>query len=232
MNEYNNEGILWSCVCRGSTILAEAGTDDLNGEVTQTAKGLLKKTDTHGWEFHNPRKARVNSMKFHVYDSDGLTDDVIIWKFGAVYDPKVVEKIQVQSFLEKIVAITDFNRQDDLVWKYGDTLSAQDTFAPILMQRMQEVSYLGRMAMVNESIDACKDVMASNIEAALNRGERFEEMQERATRLDAMSHQFRKRAKHVKRFHMWQNAKHGVAVGTVVTGVVAVLTIPPLVALL
>lgn len=226
------EGIQWSCVCRDAKILAEAGTDDLGGEVTTMAQGLLNKKDTPGWEFYNPRKSTLKSMKFHVYQKDGLTSKPIIWKFGAVYDPKTVEKDQVQSFLEKIVVITEMQRQEEFSWRYGDTLAAQDTFAPILLQRMQEVAYMGRMAMVNENIDSLKEVMASNIEMALDRGEKLEDMQERATHLEAMGHQFKKRARDVKRFQQWQNAKYGLAMGTLVTGVVAVVTVPPLVALL
>ena len=55
--------------------------------------------------------------------------------------------------------------------------------------------------------------MASNIEAALNRGEKLEDMQESATRLEEMGRQFRKNAKKIKRFQRWQNAKYGLAVG-------------------
>jgi hypothetical protein len=47
-----------------------------------------------------------------------------------------------------------------------------------------------------------------------------------------MSKQFKKHAKHVKRFKMIQNAKHGIIVGTAVTATAANVIVPPLVALL
>lgn len=44
------QGILWSAVCRNSTVLAEAGEDNRDGAVIQVAQKLLKKKATHGWE--------------------------------------------------------------------------------------------------------------------------------------------------------------------------------------
>mmetsp|Transcript_26088 Transcript_26088/g.43517 ORF Transcript_26088/g.43517 Transcript_26088/m.43517 type:complete len:234 (+) Transcript_26088:302-1003(+) len=233
MNESNNtEAILWSAICRGDKILAEAGSDAKYQEVTSIAQSLLKKKDTPGWEFFNQRRSPCKGIKFHVYDRDPLTDDIIVWKFAAVYDSTNVKKDQVMSFLEKLTVITEMQRQEDYGWRYGDVLAAQETFAPILQQRMQEVAYMGRMAMVNEDINGAKDVMASNIEMILANGENLEDMQEKATNLERAAGQFKKRAKQVKRFQMWQNAKYGLAVGTAVTGVVALVTVPPLIAIL
>mmetsp|Transcript_17882 Transcript_17882/g.41380 ORF Transcript_17882/g.41380 Transcript_17882/m.41380 type:complete len:220 (-) Transcript_17882:352-1011(-) len=215
--------IHWSCICRDSTILVEAGEDKGGGSVTRLAQELIRKPPTPGWEFAGRR--RMKGVKLHVYDQS--LD--VVWHFCCVYDTK---QDQAQSFLEKLVGLTEFYRDDDDAWRYGDTLAAQATFAPILLQRMQEVSYMGRMAMVHENVDGVKEVMADNIEAMLERGEKLEEMEERANRLQAMSHQFRKRTKAIKRFQQWQNAKYGMLVGTAVTAGVAVIVVPPLVALL
>ena len=128
--------------------------------------------------------------------------------------------------------ITEMQRQEEYNWRYGSTLAAQEGFAPILLQRQQEVAYLGRLAMVNSQIDNAREIMHENIELILQRGEKLEDMQERATRLQDMGKQFKKRAKQIKRFQHWQNAKYGLAVGTAVTGVVAIVVVPPLIALL
>jgi tetrahydromethanopterin S-methyltransferase subunit B len=236
MNHYNNDitqqGILWSCICRGDKILCEAGADGLGGEVVAAAKTILKKKDTPGWEFSGNRRSAIKGVKFHVYDKDKLTDEIVIWKYAAVYDSNSVGKDQVQSFLEKMAMITEMQRQEDYNWRYGSTLAAQEEFAPILLQRQQEVAYLGRLAMVNSQIDSAREIMHENIELILQRGEKLEDMQERATRLQDMGKQFKKRAKQIKRFQHWQNAKYGLVVGTAVTGVVAIVVVPPLIALL
>lgn len=234
-NNNDNDCILWAAVCRGNTILAEAGhggNDAMKDQVTLAAQGLLAKKDTPGYEFYNSRKARCRGIKFHVYETDSLTDEIIVWKFAAVYHKELVEKDQVKSFLEKLVMITEVQRQEDYGWRYGDVLAAQESFAPTMLQRMQEVTYMGRLAMVNQDINGVKEIMASNIEAALNRGEKLEDMQESATRLEEMGRQFRKNAKKIKRFQQWQNAKYGLAVGTAVTGLVALVAVPPIIALL
>jgi Synaptobrevin len=224
--------ILWASISRGSVILVEAGEDALGGQVLQTAKGLMAKKDTAGYEFYNCRTFRCRGIKLHVLEKDPLTESILVWKFATVYHKELVDLDQVQSFLQKLVMITQIPREHDYNWRYGDVLAAQATFAPTLLQRMEEVTYLGRLAMVHKDIDGVKEIMAKNIEAALSRGDTLEEMEESASRLSEMGKQFKKKTLKLKRFHQWQNAKYGVVVGTAVTGVVALVTIPPLIALL
>jgi len=164
-------------------------------------------------------------------ESEEKGSPLIVWSFVAVTESSL-EEDQAKSFLEKLVYITDAMRCDDELWRNGDMLAAQESFAPILLDKMEQVSNHGRLAMVNASISTTKDLMAENIEMALARGERLDDLDEKAQNLTAMSKVFKTRARDVKRFSMWQNAKHGLVVGTAVTGIVAVVTIPPLVALL
>ena len=86
--------------------------------------------------------------------------------------------------------------------------------------------------MLNQQVDETKAIMARNIDNILERGEKIENLEEQSKELNAMSRVFKKKAKQLKRFKMWQNAKHGVVVGTAITGTIAVVTIPPLIALL
>lgn len=241
------QGILWAGVCRNNMVLAEAGEDNRDGAVVEVAQKLLHKKPTHGWEYEHARRAGLRGMKFHVYDeetkySDDVFNttqqqqeqqqqtDVLIWSFVVVAD-KSLEMAQVKSFIEKLVYITMPMRDDEL-WRTGDLLCAQNTFAPILLQKMEQVDDQGRLAMVNEKVNTTKQMMKDNIELALERDQTLEAMQQGAEELSAMSKQFKKRAKQVKRFKMIQNAKHGLIVGTAVTATAAVVIVPPLVALL
>jgi len=222
-------GILWSGICRNDVVLVEAGEDYQDGVIISTAQKLLKKKPTPGWEYERSRRNGIRGIKFHVFED--ASDVMIVWSFLAVTEDSL-EEDQAKSFLEKLVYITDVLRSEDYTWRNGDVLAAQESFAPILLNKMEQVSDQGRLAMVNDSISSTKDLMAENIERALERGERLEDVDEQANNLSAMSQVFRKRAKDVKRFSMWQNAKHGFIIGTAITGVVAVVTVPPLVALL
>jgi vesicle-associated membrane protein 5 len=224
------EGIIWSCISRDKTILAEAGEDhSIDGAVTKAARELMKKKPTPGYEFY--KKGPYSGVKFHVYEKDPISSELFIWMFCCVHDA-TVKTDQAQSFLEKILIMTEMNRKNDFEWQYGGVLACQATFAPCLLQRMQEVAYLGRMAMVNEKVDNCKDQMHDNIMLILENEGKIEELGEKATRMEQASHVFKKRSQDIKRFHMWQNAKHGVVVGSLVTAGVAVITVPTMIAIL
>jgi len=225
------KGILWSCVSRNDTILVEAGEDNFDGQVTRAAQELLKKRPTPGYEYFSPFRSPLKGIKFHVYEKQESSPEFIIWSFACVYDD-TVKKDQAQSFLEKICGLTQIQREEEYRWRHGDTLAAQECFAPILLQRMEEVTYYGRCAMVNDKVNSVKEQMGRNIDLILERGEKLEDLNEEATRLEEMSRGFRKSAKKLKRVQMWQNAKYGLVVGTAVTGAVAVIVVPPLVALL
>jgi hypothetical protein len=66
-----------------------------------------------------------------------LTDEIIVWKFASVFHKELVEKNKVKSFWEKLVMITEIQRQEGYGWRYGDVLVAQESFAPVMLQRMQ-----------------------------------------------------------------------------------------------
>lgn len=234
------EKVLWSCIARNDVILVEAGEDNFDGAVVATAQGLLQKKGTAGWEYHShslnnrPRAfARKNQqlkgVKFHLHDS---TSSKMVWVFAAVYNPQHVQLVEVQSFLEKIMGITEMYRDEDRTWRTGPKLTCQPTFAPILIQRMEEVTYLGKMAMLSDQLESSKQMMQDNITRILEREEQLDELAERGTRLEQMAVDFKKRTKGVRRKMMWNNAKNGALVGGAITAGVAVVVVPPLVALL
>jgi tetrahydromethanopterin S-methyltransferase subunit B len=276
--------ILWSCVARDDIILAEAGEDLRGGAVAETARQLLQRKSTAGWEFQTqqnassnvgarmpaawrnrkgaqpqpqsqsqsysstaPPQQRLKGVKFHLYETvpadgnDDYGDNITaerslsttrIWVFAAVYDPSLIDKVPVQSFLEKMIGISELFRETDHLWKEGGTLACQNTFAPMLLQRMQEVTSLGKMAMLHEQLTMTQQIMSDNIALILENDEQLHDMQENSSRLQEMAHVFKKRTKAVRRAKMMQNAKHGLILGTVITAGVAIIVVPPLVALL
>jgi hypothetical protein len=281
-HESQKQHILWSCVARDDIILAEAGEDLRGGAVAETARQLLQRKSTAGWEFQTqqnpssstgarmpaawrnrkgaqpqpqsqsysttaPPQQRLKGVKFHLYESvpaegnddygDNITAErlpptTLIWVFAAVYDPTLIDKVPVQSFVEKMIGISELFRETDDLWKEGGTLACQNTFAPILLQRMQEVTSLGKMAMLHEQLTMTQQIMSDNIALILENDEQLHEMQEKGSRLQEMAHVFKKRTKAVRRAKMMQNAKHGLILGTVITAGVAIVVVPPLVALL
>jgi hypothetical protein len=239
--------ILWSGVARNDVLLAEAGDDPWDGAVAATARALLRKPATPGYEFHTHRvtprtlvrrsttdNSVLKGIKFHVHDHHNTDGTPLVWVFAAVYNPSLdIDRIQVQSFLEKVVGLTELPRDNDPLWHTtGTTLAAQSTFAPILLQRMEEVTYLGKLSMLHERLDASKQIMQDNITNILAQEEQLQRMDEETTRLQDMAAVFQQRSKKVRRMKMMQNAKYGLILGTAVTAGVAIIVIPPLVAIL
>jgi Synaptobrevin len=251
--------ILWSAISRGDLVLAQATVEDYHWEesLEECANLLLRKKATPGWEFvtynkprirapmDHPQYPKLKGMKFHIYEHRSQEDEeaedtspfarnrpnagLIIWSISAVYDPCAVDTIQVQSFIQKMVTITQMFRDSDDTWKYGTApLAAQKQFAPILYQRMSEVSYLGKLCMVQDQVESLKEIMARNIELILERGDRLERLQEQSTDLSHMASIFKKRSAQVKRQMLWQNAKHGLVLGSAITAGVAIVVVPPL----
>lgn len=231
--------IAWSAVARDGVILAEAGSDDGKGSVVRTAQRISRMKPTAGWEkTHTWKDAPFKGIKFHLHevaDSDfyHLPEDniIIVWTFSAVYDSKNISEECVKAFLTKIVYVTEALRSMPW-WREGTTLSAQASFAPTLQQQMESADRDSKLSMMNQHVEETKAIMASNIENILERGERMEKLQEDAKELNELSRVFKKRTKQLKRIKMWQHAKHGVMVGTAVTGAVGVIVVPPLIALL
>ncbi|KAL7555269.1 hypothetical protein ACHAWF_018927 [Thalassiosira exigua] len=224
--------IAWSCVARDGVILAEAGSDDGKGSVVRTAQKIGRAKPTAGWEkAWSFRDAPYRGLKLHLHEADDESDRVLVWTFCCVYDSKKTTEECAKSFLTKVLYVTEPLRGCPW-WREGETLSAQPSFAPTLQQQMEDADRNARLLVLHHHVDETKEIMASNIENILDRGEKIENLEAESEELNQMSQVFKKRAKQVKRFKMWQNAKHGVMVGTAVTGAVGVIVIPPLIALL
>ena len=221
--------ILWSGITRDGTVLAEAGQDDRGGAVLALAQKVLKKKPTPGWEFASAKG--LKAIKFHVYEGGSArAEKPTVWSAACVYDP-ALEELQARGFLEKIVLLSEPLRSTPL-WQTGATLACQESFAPTLLQRMEQVAAMGRMAMVSTKVDEVKTLMGENIELLLAQGDKLEDLDERASHLSKLSATFKKGTTSLRRRYMWNNARMGLAAGTAVTVGVGVIVVPPLVALL
>ena len=246
--------ILWSGITRDGVILAEAGQDERSGAITTLAQKLLKKRATAGWEFAS--SGALKGLKFHLHEN--TQDATVVWSFACVYDASL-EEIQAKGFLEKLTFVTEPLRSTPL-WLSGGVLACQEScacgrvdppaqratqssylyparflvraVAPTLLQRMEQVASMGRLALASRKVDEVKELMGDNIELLLARGDKIEELDEKASAVAKLSQQFRKGARSARRQQMWNNARMGVVAGTAVTVGVGIIVVPPLVALL
>lgn len=194
---------------------------------------ILKKKATPGFEFYNSmnHSSRLKALKFHMYEhtEDREFEDATefrVWVVAAVFDPKVIDLRTAKAFIEKIVVITETFRENDDTWRYGPEHCIQDAFSPVLQQKMDQATAIGKMANVQDEVDNLKQIMARNIDMILDRGEKIDQLQEESKQLNEMAAVFKKKSKKLKRHMLWQNAKHGVVLGTAVTVGIAVVTVP------
>jgi len=231
--EQPKEGIIWAAVTRDGTTLAEAGQDQHGGAVLALAKKILEKKPSPGWEFDKSGKLRA--CKFHLHEpkiSPSSNDKaVVVWAVCCVYNHTNLPEIQAKGFLEKIVMLSEPLRESPM-WQSGPTLAAQDSFAPTLLQRMQQANSDGKLAMVSKQVGEVKEMMHNNIELLLERQQKLEDLDDKANSMSMMARQFQKRSTQARKFQMWQQAKFGMAGGTAVTLGVAAVTVPPLVAVM
>ena len=216
--------VLWSAVTRDDVVLAEASDTGLDtprlDAVKKLAKALLAKRPTPGWEFASATALRA--VKFHVHEGGH------VWSYACVADASL-ESMLAKGFLEKLALMTEPCREEP-AWRTGATLSQQRAFGPTLQQRMDQANSQGRVALVSAQCDEVKGMMRDNIELLLARGDKLDELEEKAGALATISKQFHKGARHAKRAALWSNAKFGLAVGTAVTVGVAVIATPAIVA--
>ncbi|GAX22170.1 hypothetical protein FisN_19Lh229 [Fistulifera solaris] len=225
--------ILWSCIARNHAVLVETGSDD--PAVRDTAQGLLARKATPGYEFYHQRR-RLRGCKFHIYEHSGRADvdeeeeSLLIWVFAAVYDASVVTQVQVQAFLQKLVQLTELLRHEDPEWRSG--YNCQTTFAPILQQRMEDITHLAKIVALEQQLETTRTIMERNIELILDREERLlRRLHEKTSEANEMAQIFRKRTRKVRRMQLMQQAKHGIVVGTAITLGVAIAVVPVVVAL-
>lgn len=208
-------GILWTAVSRNDTVICEAGEDERHGAVTELAKKILSKKKTAGWEFETNRKSGLKGMKFHIYEDgehyDMTNDDhsLLCWSYSVVYDTSQLSDDYIRTFLEKIVYMTEPLRQT-AEWQTGNVLCAQASFAPILLQKIQQVPNMGKIDSLNKKIDTTVGMMQKNIDLMLERDETLTSLHQKSEELNGLAKLFKKRAKDVRRFRMIQNAKHGM----------------------
>jgi len=246
-------GILLSYICRNDVMLVEVraeGCQEYSDFLTQISVGLRGKKATPGWEFFKlpilSRKdapIKLRGAKFHIQDYHPEDDEgFCTWSIGCVYDADIVSKTKnlfdqtappsVQLFVEHVERESRSFRINDDIWKSGGAWACQHQFAPKLAHIMDDMSWYDKKFERQQDIDKLKDIMHTNINMLLERGEKADDMLNTAKELEEEAKAFKKNCQKVnkalKRKYYTTMALYGSAGATVVTAAVAV----PLVLLL
>lgn len=223
--------------------------------VTQAATSLQGKKATPGWEFSRPpieswikSPFKLKGVKFHIQDYIPADEDeyedgdilvqqqdggLCVWSIGCIYDANALPKQNpmtipqtIQSFVAHVERESKASRQTD-EWKTAaGYLPLQDQFSPKLLDIMDHLTYYNQTHEIQQEIDRLKDIMHENINNILARGEKAEDMLQKAEELEHQALAFKKNTmdlrRKMKRKHLMWQALYGATATTAVTAAIAV----------
>lgn len=162
--------LLWAAVQRNDVVLAEADlveqqdispTNKTN--LAKLAHRILRKKPSPGWE--HAKNANLKAAKLHLHQRlpppptapTGTPHRHLIWSYSCVYANAFDEKL-AKGFLEKLALMTDPLRETH-DWLHGPALVAQDTFAPTLLQRMEQANSTGKTALISAKVNEVREIV-------------------------------------------------------------------------
>lgn len=212
--------------------VSEAVGSDTPDVATKLGRKMLKRKSPPGWDDISCDGWRC--IKLPVHDKGGCTSLVIV--FGGDFDPK-----RAQATTERLAlllcpmldgqlldgdATEDRDRQDiqaaDSARSDAEMREMNDVMTPILEREIEHANSMTKLEEVKNQVEQVKSIMVHNIEMILDRQEELEELDAKASQLADAGLQFRKKTRKLRRWHLMNQVKWGVAVGTLVTASVAI----------
>ena len=193
--------IVYSLVARGKIVLAENTNTSGNFEVI--ARMVLSKLSET--ENHTKRSVELETHVYHVLPVDDLV-------FVALAERSLEPKLAF-AFLNEISSrfISSFKRKD---WEHAIAHSFNAEFSGVLSLLMARYNNGDvkvedeRVRKVQQQIEDVKDIMRTNIDSLLNRGERIELLVDTTERLTQASFKFQESATRLKNQIWWKNRKN------------------------
>eukprot|EP01120_Amphizonella_sp_Union-15-10_P014660 TRINITY_DN719_c0_g4_i1.p1 TRINITY_DN719_c0_g4~~TRINITY_DN719_c0_g4_i1.p1 ORF type:complete len:281 (-),score=41.67 TRINITY_DN719_c0_g4_i1:125-967(-) len=202
--------IIYALVARGTTILAEHSTR--SGNYNKVVNRILEKIP--------PQDGRLSYVferhYFHYLVSDGII-------FLCMADEAFGRRIPF-AFLEDIK-----NRFFSMFDQKGKTAGAYAMNAAFSRELENQMVYYSnnenadRIRRVHKKIDEVKDIMVTNIEKVLERGEKIEILVDKTEELNRESLNFKKKSTQLKRAMWWKNVKLMIAIGLIIIVVIYII---------
>lgn len=157
----------------------------------------------------------LRCIKLPVCDLTGTTS--WICAFGTAYPlPKA------QSLAERLAIMLGPVVDQEL--KKGSRLDPDGAQAlrALLEREIVSANSRNQIDRIANQVDEVRSIMERNVEMILDRGEKLEDLEAKSDDLSKATLAFKKQARKLKRWHLMNQVKWGVAVGTLVTASVAI----------
>eukprot|EP00871_Galdieria_phlegrea_P005859 jgi/Galph1/760/GphlegSOOS_G5522.1 len=199
----DNNNIMYAVVSVGTNILAQYSSEKGNYEAI--ASRILAKVPEHDVKSFYENE----NLSFNFMVSGGITYLCIARR---LYPRRLVF-----AFLDDIKK--RFSSEYGESAKTAGPLRMQHDFSPILKQQMEYFSNeveADKLSKVHQQVEEVTSVMRSNIDEALNRGERLEVLVDKAEDLRGGASQFQKSSTQLKRNFCKRNMKLIICISIVV----------------
>jgi len=198
-----HDAIIYACVARGETILAEHSIRQ--GNFTKVVKRILETIPTTD----NRMSYVFDKHYFHYEVNDGL---VYLCMASEAFGRRIPF-----AFLEDIKSKfrgTYGQRGHDAI-----AFAMQSDFSRVLDKQMDYFSNnanADKIKKLQEGIDEVKNIMINNIDRVLERGEKIELLLDKTEQLQATSAGFKKASTNLANYFWWKNVKIWAVIGCVV----------------
>ena len=213
-------------VSRDRKLVAHAQDDEdprIGERTASLARKIAQRADPPGWDdiADTSRKGEgLRAIKLPVCDLDGTTAYVVA--FGMGYP---VQK--AQALCERLALMLGPMVDLDLEEAKGQgrtrcTPDGATRLREVLERELRDANSSSQLQQVANQVEAVRGIMERNVEMLLDRGEKLDALNDKADELHGATKAFRQQARKLKRWHLMNQVKWGVAVGTLVTASVAI----------
>lgn len=183
-----------------------------------------------GWDDINCEGWRA--IKLPIHDVNGATCFVAV--FGGDFDPKRAQTVTERCALLLCPMIdgqlldgdtdgaVDTARLGAAELTQPNVLELHRTMAPILQREVEHGNSMDKIQQVQNQIQGVRELMTRNVDMILDRQEKLESIEAKTNDLKDAAYKWRRGTRKLRRWHLMNQVKWGVAVGTLVTASVAI----------
>ena len=101
-------------------------------------------------------------------------------------------------------------------------VALHEAMEPVLRRELDHANSKRKIDELHNQISDVRAIMEQNVEMILDRQEDLESLAGKTEALASGANAFRKKTRALRRWHLWNQVKFGVTVGTIVTASVAI----------
>ncbi|KAJ8606648.1 hypothetical protein CTAYLR_008394 [Chrysophaeum taylorii] len=213
--------------CRLLVWARDAEDDDPNAPVLSErfaalGRKIAARRDPPGWDDISDTGAfgGLRCISLPVCDLEGTTSYIVA--FGTAYP-----LAKAQCLAERLALMLGPVVDQELSRATGGTSrrlapDGSSALRELLEREIATANSRTTIDKIHNQVEEVRSIMEHNVEMILDRGEKLEDLEQKSDDLSKATLAFKKQARKLKRWHLMNQVKWGVAVGTLVTASVAI----------